>query len=63
MRLQADAQTIVVFFRELSRAATKSADVFLTGGATAVLFGWRGNTLDVDLKLIPDSDELLSADL
>ena len=61
MRLQADAQTIATFFRELARAATKNADVFLTGGATAVHLGWRGNTLDVDLKLIPDSDELLRA--
>ena len=54
MRLEADPSRIETFFQELSRAATKSADVFLTGGATAVLFGWRGTTLDVDLKLIPE---------
>jgi hypothetical protein len=61
MRLEADLSRIEAFFHALSRAATKPADVFLTGGATAVLFGWRGTTLDVDLKLIPDSDELLRA--
>ena len=35
--------------------------VYLTGGACAVLQGWRDSTLDVDLKLVPDSDALLQA--
>ena len=29
------------------------------GGATAVLRGWRDSTIDIDLKAIPDTDELL----
>jgi hypothetical protein len=33
----------------------------LTGGATAVLEGWRASTIDVHLKLVPDDDELLRA--
>ncbi len=45
--------------RELGRAARAEGRVYLTGGATAVLFGWRESTIDVDIKLIPDSDELL----
>jgi hypothetical protein len=35
--------------------------VFLVGGASAVLIGWRDSTLDVDLRPEPDSDELLRA--
>jgi hypothetical protein len=31
----------------------------LTGGASAVLEGWRGSTADVDLRFEPDLDELL----
>ncbi len=31
----------------------------MTGGATAVLEGWRGSTADVDLRFEPDLDELL----
>jgi hypothetical protein len=31
----------------------------LTGGASAVLEGWRGSTVDVDLRFEPDVDELL----
>jgi hypothetical protein len=33
----------------------------LTGGTTAVLFGWRGSTVDLDLKLDPDQDSVLRA--
>jgi hypothetical protein len=35
--------------------------VYLTGGATAVLSGWRDATIDIDLKLVPDDDALLRA--
>jgi hypothetical protein len=45
--------------RALGRAASVEARVYFTGGATAVLHGWRETTIDVDIKLIPDSDELL----
>lgn len=45
----------------LARAAKLPANVYLTGGATALLFGWRQTTVDVDLKLVPDNDELLRA--
>jgi len=33
----------------------------LTGGATAVLLGWRPTTVDVDLKLVPEQDAILRA--
>lgn len=45
--------------RELGRTSRTDGRVYLTGGATAVLHGWRDSTVDVDIKLIPDSDELL----
>ena len=59
MRELADAARIERFMRELGRAARSEGRVYLTGGATAVLHGWRDSTIDVDIKLIPDSDELL----
>lgn len=59
MRELADAARIERFMRELGRAARSEGRVYLTGGATAVLYGWRESTIDVDVKLIPDSDELL----
>jgi hypothetical protein len=59
MRPRADAERINAFLRELGRAARSPARLYLTGGATAVLEGWRGTTVDIDLHLEPDSDELL----
>lgn len=34
---------------------------YLTGGATALIEGWRDATIDVDLKLVPETDEVLRA--
>jgi hypothetical protein len=45
--------------RRLGRAARGPTRIYLTGGATAVLEGWRGSTVDVDLRFEPDVDELL----
>ena len=61
MRRLADAEGIRAFLRELGRSAEASARVYLTGGATAVLHGWRPTTIDVDVKLVPESDALLRA--
>jgi hypothetical protein len=59
MRELADSSRIERFMRELGRAARHEGRVYLTGGATAVLYGWRESTIDVDIKMIPESDELL----
>ena len=32
--------------------------IYVTGGATAVLEGWRGSTIDVDVRFEPESDAL-----
>jgi len=47
--------------RRLGRAGHVPSRAYLTGGATAVLSGWRSSTVDIDLKLVPDRDELLRA--
>jgi len=61
MRALADADRIRSFLRELGARARHDVRLYLTGGATAVLHGWRPATLDVDIKLVPDSDEVLRA--
>lgn len=43
----------------MGRVARGPTRIYLTGGATAVLEGWRGSTVDVDLRFEPDVDELL----
>lgn len=47
--------------RELGAAADNETTVYLTGGATAVLVGWRASTIDVDVTIDPESDALLRA--
>jgi hypothetical protein len=61
MRQLADAERIGTFFRELARATDQPTRLYLTGGATAVLLGFRPTTIDVDIKLVPERDELLRA--
>ena len=59
MRELADAERIGRFMRALGAEADSDGAAYLTGGATAVLFGWRAATIDVDVKLVPESDRLL----
>jgi len=61
MRRAADAARIRRLLAELGRVATLDTTLYLVGGATAVLHGWRTTTIDVDLHLEPQSDEVLRA--
>ena len=61
MRRAADRERIGRFLEELGRRTTSEATVYLSGGTTAVLHGWRPSTIDIDLRIEPDSDDLLRA--
>jgi hypothetical protein len=61
MRRPVDAERIGRFMRELGGEAEKDLRLYFTGGATAVLIGWRSNTLDVDVKVDPESDRIFRA--
>lgn len=61
MRELADAERIRHFMHTLGRAADTDGACYFTGGATAVLHGWREATIDVDIRLVPESDTLLRA--
>jgi hypothetical protein len=61
MRRLADADRIRALMRALGEAASSPAQVYLAGGASAVLLGWRATTVDVDLKIVPDQDRVLRA--
>lgn len=47
--------------RALGDEASADSRVYLTGGATAVLHGWRNSTIDVDIKIVPDIDSIYRA--
>ena len=54
MRQKVTAPRLHDFIKALGSAATTPVRIFLVGGATAVLLGWRESTIDVDIKR--DSD-------
>ncbi|HEX7244742.1 MAG TPA: hypothetical protein VF245_04150 [Solirubrobacterales bacterium] len=59
MREAADAERIRRLARELGRGVPAGTRMYLTGGATAVLEGWRDSTIDIDVRFEPDSDSAL----
>ena len=49
-----DAEKVRALMRRLGEEAQGPGRVYLVGGASAVLIGWRATTVDVDLKLAPE---------
>ena len=61
MRRVAQRSDIDRFITALARHAKNPARLYFTGGATAVLLGWRASTIGVDIHIVPDDDQLLRA--
>ncbi|MEX1245533.1 MAG: DUF6036 family nucleotidyltransferase [Thermoanaerobaculia bacterium] len=61
MRRLVDAARLEDFLTALARESRADVRIYLTGGASAVLQGWRPSTVDIDLKIVPDSDAILRA--
>jgi hypothetical protein len=61
MREPADAGRVREFMVALGAAASTEGTCYLVGGGTAVLLGWRPTTIDVDILLEPDQDDVLRA--
>jgi hypothetical protein len=61
MRGLADAERLRAFLDRIARAADADAAIYLTGGATAVLLGWRESTVDADILIVPELDSLYRA--
>jgi len=59
MRQKVTAARLDEFMKALGSGVTDAARIFLVGGASSVLLGWRDSTIDVDLKLVPENDEIL----
>ena len=61
MREAVTASRLRAFMRALAAEAREPGRIYLAGGASAVLKGWREGTLDVDLKFVPENDRILRA--
>ena len=60
MRALADVARLDAFMQALGRAGVEGR-IYFAGGATAVLLGWRSSTIDADILVVPDTDEILRA--
>jgi hypothetical protein len=49
------------FMRAIAAEAREPGYIYLTGGASAVMRGWRDSTLDVDITILPENDRILRA--
>jgi hypothetical protein len=54
MRRKVTVASLKQFMQELAAAARSPGKVYFTGGATALLLGFREQTIDIDLKLDPE---------
>jgi hypothetical protein len=61
MRAEADRERIRRLMEAFARAASGQVRVYLVGGTTAVLLGWRTTTIDVDFVMRPEDDGILRA--
>jgi hypothetical protein len=54
MRQKVTVEALNKFMQELAAAARTPGKVYFTGGVTALLLGFREQTIDIDLKLDPE---------
>ena len=61
MRRKVTIETLNRFMQEVAAAARSPGKVYFTGGATALLLGFREQTIDIDLKLEPEPEGAFEA--
>jgi len=61
MRRKVTIDNLKQFMEELAARATTPGKVYFTGGATALLLGFRDQTIDIDLKLDPEPGGVFEA--
>lgn len=61
MRPNVDQKKIEQLMQALGREAHGSGCIYFTGGASALLIGWRSSTVDVDIRLDPEPPGIFQA--
>jgi hypothetical protein len=54
MRAETDREKVERFMEALAQRVTGPGRIYFTGGGTAVMYGWRATTIDLDLKADPE---------
>jgi hypothetical protein len=61
MRSNVDPQKIEQLMQALGREARGAGSIYFTGGASALLIGWRSSTVDIDIRLDPEPPGIFQA--
>jgi len=61
MRRKVTVEKLKQFMQALAAAGRSPGNVYFTGGATALLLGFREQTIDIDLKLDPEPEGAFEA--
>lgn len=61
MRDLVTAERVREFMRRIGSTVPGGVRGYLTGGATAVLLGWRKATADIDVRFEPEREEIFNA--
>lgn len=61
MRSTVDPEKIKQLMNILGKEARGSGSVYFTGGASALLIGWRSSTVDIDIRLDPEPSGVFQA--
>jgi len=61
MRSNVDPKKLEQLMDILGKEARGSGSIYFTGGASALLIGWRSSTVDVDIRLDPEPPGIFQA--
>ncbi|MEI6790394.1 MAG: DUF6036 family nucleotidyltransferase [Myxococcaceae bacterium] len=61
MRQTVQKERIEKIFEELARRCKGPGRIYVVGGTTAVLVGWRESTTDIDMKISPEPQGIFEA--
>ncbi len=61
MRSEANKKKVLDFIRTLPKKVKGGGHIYFTGGASALLIGWRDMTVDIDLKSDPEPEGFFEA--
>jgi hypothetical protein len=61
MRSNVDPPKIEQLMKILGREARGAGSIYFTGGASALIIGWRNSTVDIDIRLDPEPPGIFQA--
>lgn len=61
MRSNVGLEKLKQLMKALGREAKGSGSIYFTGGASALLIGWRESTVDIDIRLDPEPPGIFQA--